>query len=127
MRKKLPMDRETKKSLALTFLLVLVIVVPLISGGVLASEVVESSEVVAEHAVVVSHAEPVVVADHDVVEGHGVGEDHVEDHGVGHVEAPWWKFTGWEAVFAVLATVFFLLLTRWLPVILEDKSGGSSL
>ncbi len=65
-------------------------------------------------------------AEHNVVEAQG---EHVvaESHEVEHVEEPWWKFTGWEVVFAVLATVFFLLLTRWLPVILEDKSGGSSL
>ncbi len=111
MRKKLPMNRKSKKSLALTFLLVLVILVPLISGRGLASEVGESLEVVAEHAEAVEAG----------------GEHVVEGHGVGHVEEPWWKFTGWEAVFAVLATVFFLLLIRWLPVILEDRSGGLSL
>jgi len=111
-----------KSILVLVFIFILTVAI--LPPNLKASETGESVE---HTGVAVSHAEPVVVADHDVVEGHGVGEDHVEDHGVGHVEAPWWKFTGWEAVFAVLATVFFLLLTRWLPVILEDKSGGSSL
>ncbi len=101
-----------KSILVLVFIFVLAVAI--LPHNLKASETGESVE----------HTEVAVVqGEHVVIEGHGV----VEDHGVGHVEEPWWKFTGWEAVFAVLATVFFLLLTRWLPVILEDKSGGSSL
>lgn len=95
-----------KSSLVLVFIFVMAAasIPPLVR----ASEIGESAE----------HTEPVVAQGEHVV---------AESHEVEHVEEPWWKFTGWEVVFAVLATVFFLLLTRWLPVILEDKSGGSSL
>ncbi len=101
------------KSLVLVFIFVMTVAIllPLVR----ASEVGESSS--AEHTeAVVAQGEHVVAVGHEA-----------EGHGVEHVEEPWWKFTGWEVVFAVLATVFFLLLIRWLPVILEDKSGGLSL
>ncbi len=94
-----------KSSLVLVFIFVMAVAIlpPLVR----ASETGESSSA--------EHNEAVVAqGEHVVAEGHVV-------------EEPWWRFTGWEVVFAVLATVFFLLLTRWLPVILEDKSGGSSL
>ena len=94
-----------KSSLVLVFIFVMAVAIlpPLVR----ASETGESAE----------HTEAVVAqGEHVVAEGHVV-----------EAEEPWWRFIGWEVVFAVLATVFFLLLTRWLPVILEDKSGGSSL
>ncbi len=112
------------KNLVLVFIFVMAVAIlpPLVR----ASETGES----AEHTEVVeAQGEHVVAEGHEVeAEEHGVvAEEHVaEGHGVGHGE-PWWRFTGWEVVFAVLATVFFLFLTRWLPLILEDKSGGSSL
>ena len=116
--KRPPATRNSKRLFTLFGLsiLVLIVVVPMLGGRTSAS-----AEVGESHEAVVAQAEHVVAEVHEVV-GHVV-----EGHGVGHVEEPWWKFTGWEVVFAVLATVFFLLLTRWLPVILEDKSGGSSL
>ncbi len=113
MMKRPPATRNSKRLFTLLVLsiLVVIVVVPMLGGRTSAS-----AEVGESHEVVEAQGEHVVAGEH-VAEGHGVG----------HVEEPWWRFTGWEVVFAVLATVFFLFLTRWLPVILEDRSGGSSL
>lgn len=45
-----------------------------------------------------------------------------ESHG--EVESkPWWKIPGFEAVFAVLACIYFILALRWLPYLIEKKAG----
>ncbi|MEE8357792.1 MAG: hypothetical protein V3R82_00060, partial [Candidatus Hydrothermarchaeales archaeon] len=89
MMKRPPATRNSKRLFTLLVLsiLVVIVVVPLLGGRTSASaEVGESAE----------HTEPVVAQGEYVV---------AEGHGVEHVEEPWWKFTGWEVVFAVLATV----------------------
>ena len=49
--------------------------------------------------------------------------EHEGEHGAAeHHPEPWWKFTGWEAAFAALSSAFFLIILRWLPLILEDKT-----
>ncbi len=123
--KRPPATRNSKRLFTLLVLsiLVAIVVVPMLGGRTSAS-----AEVGESHEAVVAQGEHVVAEGHGVEAGEHAAEGHeAEGHGVGHVEEPWWRFTGWEVVFAVLATVFFLFLTRWLPLILEDKSGGSSL
>ena len=107
MRKKCNISMKLRKTLTVTAILVLVMTLPTIIGRTSASEAGESHE-----AVDAGHGGGSV--------GEAVGE---AEHGV-EVEEPWWKFTGWEVVFGVLATMVFMLLIRWLPFIVEDRSGG---
>lgn len=45
-----------------------------------------------------------------------------ESHGEVESE-PWWRIPGFEAVFAVLACIYFILALRWLPYLIAKKAG----
>jgi hypothetical protein len=40
----------------------------------------------------------------------------------GYEEKPWWKFTGWESAFTVLAGLYFAAALQVLPRILAERS-----
>ncbi|MFQ5975060.1 MAG: hypothetical protein ACE5J5_01915 [Candidatus Hydrothermarchaeales archaeon] len=93
----------------LVLIFVLFITVFALSLPVRGSEASRESSA-AEHSEAVEAKE-----EHATAEEHGVAAEH---------EEPWWRFPGWEAVFAVLACIYLLLAIRWLPIFLEDKSAG---
>ncbi len=45
-----------------------------------------------------------------------------EDDGA-HGEEFWWKFPGWEVVFAVLSCIYFLTVITLLPKAIQLKTG----
>ncbi len=123
------MIRRPKKLLALVLLplLVTILVVPMLGGRTSASEVVESHETVTaegEHAAAETgeHAPATTTEEHTGEEAHN-GEHATEHEAAEHHPEPWWRFTGWEAAFAALSSALFLITLRWLPLILEDKTG----
>ncbi len=106
--------RNSKKLLVIVLLplLVSILVIPLLGGRSSASEVGESHEAVDAQ------------SEHANAEGHdNLEAAHNGEHQAEHQIEPWWKFTGWEAIFAILSSTLFLLLLRWLPLLLEDKTG----
>ncbi len=122
------MIRCPKKLLALVLLplLVTILVVPLIGGRTSASEVVESHAAVeaqAEHAAADTgeHDAPAAAAGEH--QGEEAAHDNEEHGAAEHAAEPWWRFTGWEAAYAALSSALFLITLRWLPLILEDKTG----
>ncbi len=126
------MIRRPKKLLALILLplLVTILVVPMLGGRTSASEVVESHEAVeaqGEHATaeVGEHAPATAAAgEHQGEEAAHDNGEHATEHGEAeHAAEPWWRFTGWEAAYAALSSALFLITLRWLPLILEDKTG----
>ncbi len=90
---------------------------------------VESHEAVTaegEHAAaeVGEHAPTTTTEEHTGEAAHDNGGEHATEHEAAeHHPEPWWRFTGWEAVFAALSSALFLITLRWLPLILEDKTG----
>lgn len=42
----------------------------------------------------------------------------------GEAEKPAWKFTGWQAVFALIAVGYYILVLKFLPFIVEKKNSG---
>ncbi len=120
MIKRVLMMRSSKFFLAIVLLLTLVIIgsIPMISGRSSASEGEES------HAATEAQGEHATAEEQGVAGEHGEEAAHEEEHGGEHAAEPWWKFPGWEAVFAVLACIYFLLAIRGLPIFIEDKSVG---
>ncbi len=94
---------------------------------------VESHEAVEAQA---EHATAAEVGEHDApatTAGEHQGEEaahngeHEGEHGAAeHAAEPWWRFTGWEAAYAALSSALFLIILRWLPLILEDKTGAGT-
>ena len=126
------MIRRLKKLLALALLpiVVTILVVPMLGGRTSASEVVESHNAVeaqGEHAAaeVGEHDTPATATEeHQGEEAAHDNEKHATEHGAAeHAPEPWWRFTGWEAAYAALSSALFLITLRWLPLILEDKTG----
>ncbi len=66
------------------------------------------------------------------VDGAHGGEGHVEEaahegeaHGEqAHGEESWWRFPGWQIVFAVIGCVYFALALAWLPMLVARKTKG---
>ncbi len=42
----------------------------------------------------------------------------------GHGEKSWWRFPGWQMVFAVIGCLYFALVLVWLPLLVARKSKG---
>lgn len=61
------------------------------------------------------HAEP----------AHGASEnkEHGEEHGGGHGES-WWRFPGWQLIFAAIACFYFAQALIWLPKLVAKEEGG---
>lgn len=38
-------------------------------------------------------------------------------------EKPWWKFPGFEAVFAMLGCIYYILMLKVLPLLIQKKGG----
>ncbi len=64
------------------------------------------------------------------VDGAHGEEGHVEEaaHGAeahgeeGHGEESWWRFPGWQIVFAVIGCFYFMLVLAWLPLLVARKT-----
>lgn len=39
-------------------------------------------------------------------------------------EKPAWKITGWQAIFALIAVGYYILVLKFLPFIIEKKNAG---
>jgi len=39
-------------------------------------------------------------------------------------EKPAWKITGWQAIFALIAVGYYILVLKFLPFIVEKKNAG---
>ncbi|MEE8403491.1 MAG: hypothetical protein V3R93_07030 [Candidatus Hydrothermarchaeaceae archaeon] len=56
------------------------------------------------------------------------GEEAVreaEAHGEeGNGEESWWRFSGWQIVFAVIGCFYFMLVLAWLPLLVARKTKG---
>jgi hypothetical protein len=74
-----------------------------------------------------------------VEEGHGEeavhgAEAHGEEaaHGSGahgeeaHGEESWWRFPGWQIVFAGIGCLYFALVLAWLPLLVARKTKGEA-
>ncbi len=89
----------------------------------------EAVEAQGEHAAaeVGEHAPATTAGEHDGEEAAHDNEEHATEHAATeqHPE-PWWRFTGWEAAYAALSSALFLITLRWLPLILEDKTGETT-
>ena len=106
------------KNLALIF--ILVITLSVLTLPVNANEAAESHEAVKtenEHTEVTPEHSTETETTHD--------ETHDTAHSTEHTEEPWWKFTAWEIPFAIIASALFLITTRWLPTIIQNKSQES--
>lgn len=68
------------------------------------------------------HVEEAVHGEEGRVEeaAHG-GEANGEE---GHGEESWWRFPGWQIVFAVIGCVYFALALAWLPMLVARKTKG---
>ncbi|MEE8168557.1 MAG: hypothetical protein V3T58_06765 [Candidatus Hydrothermarchaeales archaeon] len=126
-RKKLATTNVAKKifAIALVFIFISILLSPAWAVSSSTSELKKSHGEggVQEPEGVMKHGEAVAVErkaevheerDHEVA-------DH--EHEAAH-EEPWWRFRGFEAVFAVFACLYFFLAVKGLPLILEDKSMG---
>jgi hypothetical protein len=87
------------KNLALIF--ILVITLSILTLPVNANEAVES---------------------HEAVKTENEHTEVTPEHSTEHTEEPWWKFTAWEIPFAIIASALFLITTRWLPTIIQNKT-----
>lgn len=57
------------------------------------------------------------------VEGHGEEAAHkAEAHG----KESWWRFPGWQIVFAGIASFYFALVLAWLPLLVAKKDKGEA-
>lgn len=60
---------------------------------------------------------------HNVHQGHGDSAGHGA-HG-GHGEESWWRFPGWQLIFAAIACLYFALVLAYLPMLVaKDGEGG---
>ncbi len=67
---------------------------------------------------------------------HGPGahgeEGHVEEaahspeahEAEAHGEESWWRFSGWQIVFAVIGCFYFMLVLAWLPLLVARGTKG---
>lgn len=51
-------------------------------------------------------------------------EEGKEGKGEEEEEKPAWKFTGWQAIFALIAVGYYILVLKFLPFIVEKKNAG---
>jgi hypothetical protein len=54
-------------------------------------------------------------------EGHGEEAAHGEE---AHGEESWWRFPGWQIVFAVIGCFYFALVLAWLPLLVARGTKG---
>jgi hypothetical protein len=58
-------------------------------------------------------------------EEHGEEVHEAEAHGEEeHGEESWWRFSGWQIVFAVIGCLYFVLVLAWLPKLVAKKGVG---
>lgn len=56
-------------------------------------------------------------------EGHGEEATHEAE---GHGEESWWRFPGWQIVFAGIASFYFAMVLAWLPLLVAKKGKGEA-
>lgn len=61
---------------------------------------------------------------HGVEEPHESAEGHQEAEG--HGEESWWRFPGWQIVFAGIASFYFAMVLAWLPLLVAKKGKGEA-
>jgi hypothetical protein len=55
---------------------------------------------------------------------HGGGHGEEGENGEGHGAESWWRFTGWQVVFAGIGCLYFALVLAWLPLLVAKKGHG---
>ena len=44
----------------------------------------------------------------------------------GYGEESWWRFPGWQIVFAGIASFYFAMVLAWLPLLVAKKGKGEA-
>lgn len=53
-----------------------------------------------------------------------VKSEMMGEHDEKPYEKPWWKFPGFEAVFAIIGCIFYILMLKVLPHLIQKKGGA---
>ena len=117
---------SSKEKLVLNTVIIFLFSALILGGGYLRPIPAIASTAIETH--VSGETKPHVDEPHRKKEGRGV-EGHGEEtahKAEGYGEESWWRFPGWQILFAGIASFYFAMVLAWLPLLVAKKGKGEA-